>query len=139
MNSLSDAFSMGGTTTPRDLTLQLQLLAAAITDPGYRKEGEEAFRRSLPNFFANLDSTPVRALSTKLGEILSDGDPRFTLQSQDAYAALSFAQLASRIGERLKSGAIALALVGDLDGQIDRKSAVWGKSDSVSVDLGGSR
>ncbi|MBA4164931.1 MAG: peptidase M16, partial [Erythrobacter sp.] len=83
MSALSDAFSMGGTTTPRDLTLQLQLLAAAITDPGYRKEGEEAYRRGLPDFFANLDSTPGRALSTKLGEILSDGDPRFTLQSQD--------------------------------------------------------
>src|SRR3546814_9546784 len=117
MSALSDAFSMGGTTTPRDLTLQLQLLAAAITDPGYRKEGEEAYRRGLPDFFANLDSTPGRALSTKLGEILSDGDPRFTLQSQDAYAALSFAQLAFRIGERLKGGAIELALVGDKIGR----------------------
>ena len=118
MYALSDAFSMGGTTTPRDLTLQLQVLAAAITDPGYRKEGEEAYRRNLPDFFANLDSTPGRALSSKLGEILSDGDPRFSLQGQDAYAALTFAQLASQIGERLKSGAIELALVGDIDEQM---------------------
>ncbi len=38
-------------TTPRDLELQLQLLAAALTDPGYRPQGEERFRRSVVRFF----------------------------------------------------------------------------------------
>jgi zinc protease len=115
ISALADAFNMGGTTTPRDLDLQLQLLAAALTDPGYRQEGEEQFRRNLPDFFANLDSTPGRALGNRLGEILSDGDPRFTLQAEQDYAELTFAQLASDIGDRLERGAIEIALVGDFD------------------------
>jgi zinc protease len=49
------------------------------------------------------------------GTILSDKDPRFSLQPQAAYRALDFAGLKATIGNRLASGAIELALVGDLD------------------------
>ena len=55
------------TTTPRDLELQLQLMAALLTDPGYRPEGVERFRKNIDNFFNTLDSTPSRALSTASG------------------------------------------------------------------------
>lgn len=112
-----DAFEMGGATTPRDLDLQLRLFSAMLTDPGYRLEGEERFRRNLKTFFASLDATPARALDNQLGAILSDGDPRFSLQSEADYQALTFARLALDIGDRLQHGAIELALVGDLDEQ----------------------
>ncbi|MEP2737185.1 MAG: insulinase family protein [Erythrobacter sp.] len=111
----ADRFTMSGSTIPQDLALQMQLLAAAITDPGYRKEAEERYAKSIDNFFANLDATPGRVLSNALGGILSDNDPRFTLQSKEAYQALSFAKLKEDIGDRLDSGAIEIALVGDLD------------------------
>lgn len=110
-----DAFEMRGTTTPRDLDLQLALLTAAITDPGYRPEGEARFRRNIANFFKGKDATPGRALGNALGGILSAGDPRFTLQDEQAYRQLSFAGLAATIDDRLASGAIELALVGDFD------------------------
>ncbi len=115
--SKDDGFSMGGGTTPRDLELQLQLVAALLTDPGYRAEGVERYRRSVKSFFASLDATPAQALGNQLGGILSDQDPRFTLQPQAAYEALSFEQLAADIGDRLAHGAIELALVGDFDEQ----------------------
>jgi zinc protease len=47
--------------------------------------------------------------------IVSDDDPRFTLQPKDAYLAQTFAQLKGVIGDRLNHGAIELALVGDFD------------------------
>ncbi|MFN2100144.1 M16 family metallopeptidase [Altererythrobacter sp. MF3-039] len=115
MSADTDAFVLGGTTTPRDLELQLQLLAAAITDPGYRKEGEQRYSQSVADFFANLDATPRRVLSNRQGAILSDGDPRFSLQSREAYEALSYARLRDAITDRLTNGAIEIALVGDLD------------------------
>ena len=46
---------------------------------------------------------------------MSDNDPRFTLQSKDAFFALDYAQLKAAIGDRLANGAIELALVGDFD------------------------
>jgi zinc protease len=111
----ADAFTMAATTTPRDLELQLQLLAAALTDPGYRPEGEYQYRRNVLNFFARLDATPESALSNALGSILSDNDPRFTLQPSEAYLTRSFEDLRAAIGDRLQHGALELALVGDFE------------------------
>ncbi|MEP3050486.1 MAG: insulinase family protein [Erythrobacter sp.] len=115
ISTRAESFRFAGGTTPRDLELQMQLLAAALTDPGYRREGEERYARNVENFFANLDATPGRALGNAIGGILSDNDPRFSLQPKDAYLGLSFAKLESDIGDRLRNGAIELALVGDFD------------------------
>ncbi|MCW1382794.1 insulinase family protein [Novosphingobium sp. KCTC 2891] len=110
-----DVFVSGATTTRRDLELQLQLLAATVTDPGYRPEAEVLFRQNMANFFARRDATPGSALSNALGGLLSDNDPRFTLQKPEDYQALTFAKLRDRIGDRLAKGAIEIALVGDFD------------------------
>ena len=72
---------MSAGTTPRDLELQLQVFAALMTDPGYRSEGVEQFRKGIDNFFETLTSTPGRALSAVQGAELSDDDPRFSLPS----------------------------------------------------------
>lgn len=117
ISSTEEGFRMSGSTTPADLELQLQLLAAALTDPGYRPEGVERFRRLIANFFARLDATPNQALANQIGGILSDNDPRFTLQSQNSYEALTFEKLRADISDRLTNGALELALVGDFDEQ----------------------
>jgi zinc protease len=111
----TDAFTASSVTTPRDLPLQMQVLAATLTDPGYRAEGVERFRKNIDNFFNTLDSTPGRALGAASGRILSDGDPRFSLQPKEAFFALDFDKLRTAIGDRLAEGAIEIALVGDLD------------------------
>lgn len=115
LGSDTDAFTASATTTPRDLALQLQVLAATLTDPGYRPEGVERFRKNIDNFFNTLDSTPDRALGAVTGAILSDNDPRFSLQPREAFFALDFVQLRAAMADRLTKGAIEIALVGDLD------------------------
>ncbi|PKP92798.1 MAG: peptidase M16 [Alphaproteobacteria bacterium HGW-Alphaproteobacteria-14] len=109
-----DAFTASATTTPRDLLLQLQVLAATLTDPGYRPEGVERFRKNIDNFFNTLDSTPGRALSSVSGAILSDNDPRFSLQPKEAFFALDYDGLRAAISDRFARGAIEIGLVGDL-------------------------
>ncbi|AWW74161.1 peptidase M16 [Erythrobacter sp. KY5] len=111
----SDTFSFAGGTTPRDLELQLQLVAAGITDPGYRPEGIDQFRRNIDNFFDAMGSTPASAYGEVSGKILSDGDPRFSLQSREAFFAKDYDQLANVISDRFENGAIEVALVGDID------------------------
>lgn len=102
-------------TTPRDLRLQLQLIAALATDPGYRPEGQVQYRQQVNNYFAQLRATPASALQAELGTIVSDKDPRFSLQPVEAYRHLTFARLKEDIGNRLTNGAIELGLVGDFD------------------------
>lgn len=109
----ADRFTMKAQTTPRDLELQLKLFAAALTDPGYRSLGEIRYRRNIANFFASKDATPSSALGWALGAILSDDDPRFSLQAEKTYQSLSFAKLREDIGDRLAHGAIELSITGD--------------------------
>ncbi|OYW45368.1 MAG: peptidase M16 [Sphingomonadales bacterium 12-68-11] len=111
----AETFVLAAGTRPDDLELQLQLLAAAVSDPGYRPQGEAQYRRSIENGFASLTATPESALGNALGGIISDQDPRFTLQDKEDYLALSFAKLRGAIADRLDHGAMELALVGDFD------------------------
>ncbi|MFD2136026.1 hypothetical protein ACFSLT_14185 [Novosphingobium resinovorum] len=103
------------TTTPRDLEIQLQLLAALVTDPGYRPEGEVRYRQAINNYFAQLDATPASALAARIGGILSNDDPRFSLGNVEDYRHLSYAKLKTDVSDRLARGAIEIGLVGDID------------------------
>lgn len=109
------AFVAGAATTPRDLELQLQLLAAQVTDSGYRKEGETLYRQTVNNLFASLRATPASTLSADLGGIVSAGDPRFSLGKVEDYRALSFEQLKDTLADRFRNGAIEIGIVGDVD------------------------
>jgi zinc protease len=102
-------------TTPRDLELQLQLLTALLTAPGYRSEGEVQYRQQINNYFAQARATPGSALQADLGAILSDNDPRFSLQKVEDYRQLTYARLRQDIGDRLAHGAIEIGVVGDID------------------------
>lgn len=111
----AETFVAAANTTPTDLELQLQVLAAQLSDPGYRLEGEVLYRQTVNNFFAAIGATPDSALGAELGGILSDGDPRFSLGKVEDYRMLTFAKLREAIADRLGKGAIELALVGDFD------------------------
>jgi zinc protease len=115
IRSGGETFKMGGTTTPGDLQLQLELLAAAITDPGYRTDGEEQYRRNIRDFFAQKDATPEYVLGIQEDAIVSDNDPRFTIQPEADYLKHTFADLKANISGRLAHGALELGLVGDFD------------------------
>lgn len=115
LSSGTDAFTASAVTTPRDLQLQMQVFAATLSDPGYRQEGVERFRKGIDNFFNTLDTTPGRALGAVSGAVLSDGDPRFSLQPREAFMTLDYAGLRTTVSDRLAKGAIELSLVGDLD------------------------
>ncbi|MBF7011152.1 M16 family metallopeptidase, partial [Novosphingobium sp. HR1a] len=67
LSSAAASFDSRVTTTPRDLEIQLQLLAALVTDPGYRPEGEVRYRQAINNYFAQLDATPASALAARIG------------------------------------------------------------------------
>ncbi|MDF8335140.1 M16 family metallopeptidase [Novosphingobium cyanobacteriorum] len=110
-----DLFTGTVTTTPRDLELQLDLLAATISDPGYRPEAEVPFRANMTNYFARLTATPQSALANGQPGVLSDNDPRFTLQPAGDYQKLTFARLRADLADRLARGALEIAMVGDLD------------------------
>ena len=114
LQSGPETFTAITQTTPEDLELQLQLMAAYVTDPGYRPEGETIYRQNVNNFFAQRFATPGSALGSTLGGILADEDPRFTFQKVEDYRALTFARLKADIADRLTRGALEIGVVGDI-------------------------
>lgn len=115
LGTAAETFQMGGQTVPDDLELQLQLFAAALSDAAYRPQAETQYAQSIENYFARRDATPAGALSWRRGSLLSDGDPRFSVQKKADYLALTMAGLRDEIGDRLANGAMELALVGDFE------------------------
>lgn len=113
--STPETFVMNGATNRADFTLQLQMLTAYLTDPGYRPEAQTLYFNTMNTFFARLKATPGDALRNTAGGILSDKDPRFTLQPIESYRALSFKKLKGDITDRLAKGAIEVGVVGDFE------------------------
>ncbi|WP_260923298.1 M16 family metallopeptidase [Novosphingobium sp. 9] len=115
LGSSGTSFDGRFATTPSDLGLQLELMAALVTDPGYRSEGEVQYHQQVNTFFAQMGATPQSEMQAKLGNILSDNDPRFSLLAPEVYRALTFAKLKADISDRLAHGAVEIGLVGDVD------------------------
>lgn len=113
--STAESFATLASTTPTDLELQLEVLTAYIVDPGYRPEGQTLYYNSINTFFTRIRATPSDALANTVGGILSDNDPRFTLQPVEAFRALTFAKLRRDLSDRFAHGAIEIGVVGDVD------------------------
>ena len=110
-----DAFVFTGRTTPDDLTLQLQIMAAYFTAPGYRAEALDRFRQSLAALYLNLTRTPGGVQQSQVARYLRDGDPRFGYPDRAEAAAATFEQLRAWLTTPLATGYLEISLVGDFD------------------------
>ncbi len=110
-----DAFVLSGHTTPDDLLLQLQVMTAYFTAPGYRPEALERFRQSLGPLYLNLTRTPGGVMQSQVARYLHDGDPRFGYPDRDEAAARTFEELKAWLSGPLTAGYLEISLVGDFD------------------------
>ena len=109
-----DAFTLSGGTTPDDLELQLQMLCAYLSDPGFRPEAERLFKAQIPAIYSQLEHSSAGP-QTKLSAFLRGNDPRFVFPSQAQATALSSEDVRKWLMPALKNGYLELTLVGDLD------------------------
>lgn len=110
-----DYFGGAAVFAPADLLLQAQLLTAYVTAPGYRADGLELVRRSLPQQYAANDASPSAAIGRDIDAILTGDDPRTRMPPLETMLALDWEGLKAAIGDSLDHGAIEIGLVGDVD------------------------
>jgi zinc protease len=110
-----DALVFSGQTTPADLVLQLQLLAAHLADPGYRPEAELTARRRMEPFYARLATDPSGPLSVEVPRMLASGDHRFGVPRREDAQARTLDELRAWLAPQLAAGPVELTLVGDLE------------------------
>lgn len=109
-----DAFTLSGSTTPDDQLLQLQLIVASITDPGYREEALWQFQKAIPVLFQQLKHTPGGP-AKEMDAWLHGGDSRYTLPTQVELSGYTIAEVKKWLTPEMEKGYLELTIVGDFD------------------------
>jgi zinc protease len=109
-----DAFIFSGGTNGKDLTLQLQLLAAFATDPAYRSEGLERQLASAEDDLKQFNSSPGRVLSREVSSLLRSRDPRWQFPTLGNLQSISMKDVEAVIGPALSSAPVEVSIVGDV-------------------------
>jgi zinc protease len=111
----ADAFLFGGGTNREDLLLQMQLLAAQLTDPGYRPEAARQFSKGIEQEYLAFEHTADGPFTLEVPKLLASGDPRFGLPNKDEMLKRNLAEAKAWLTPELQRGAIEIAIVGDFD------------------------
>lgn len=115
MNYGLDAVTGRYKVSPENILLQLQVIAAYITDPGYRSEGEENFYKRLVPYFKSIESDPESLAFLHSSRILAGGDTRFGMAPLVKYKDIHFPQLKPLIQDIATKGPVEIGIVGDID------------------------
>jgi len=115
--SLRDnAFAFVGSTTPDDLELELQLMAAFLSDPGYRDEAVRQFRQTIPATLTEQKNT-INGAFGKMDEWLRGGDDRFAVPTEANLLALEAADVKDWIHPQLSGSYLEVSIAGDFDAE----------------------
>lgn len=110
-----DAFVLSGVTTPEDLELQLQLMAAYIVAPGYRPEAQRQFAQAIPQYYRYFSQTLDGAYAYNVPRWLASGDPRFGFPPEEVMEQYQLTDLRDWLTPALTRGKMEIAVVGDID------------------------
>jgi zinc protease len=109
-----DAFTLSGSTTPDDQLLQLQIMVASLTDPGYRPEALWQFQKAIPMLFQSIKHTTSGPMM-EMNAWLHDGDFRFTIPTQEQISNYTIDQVKAWLTPELEKGYLELTIVGDFN------------------------
>jgi zinc protease len=105
---------LSGGTRPQDLALQMQMITAYLTAPGWRPEGLELVRNNLINAFPQMQTNPAWVYSRVGGQLLHDGDLRWHSPDLEEVQAVRYDQMRQLIEPILSREPIEVAIVGDV-------------------------
>lgn len=109
-----DSFYLAGSTTPDDLELQLQVMTAGLTDPGYREEAVRQYRQMIPQIFAGIRHT-LRGSMKSVQAWLRGGDGRFAVPEEAVLGGYEVADVKAWLQDSMAKDYLEISLVGDLD------------------------
>ena len=110
-----DAFTFSAATNREDLLLQLQLICAFMTDPGYRPEALRQVKKGAEQLYARLEHTADGPFQLEVAHLLARGDPRFGLPPKNVMLSRTLDELKAWLTPEFATGPIEIAIVGDLD------------------------
>ena len=110
-----DAFTLAGATNREDLLLQLQLIAARLTDPGYRPEAARQTRKWIDQIYQSFAHTAGGPFTLVVAQLVAGGDSRFGLPPKEEMLRRNLDEVKAWLAPALARGALEVAIVGDID------------------------
>jgi zinc protease len=123
-----DAFVLAGETRPSDLSTQLQVLAAYVTEPGWRPEAFQRMKSFGETLEQQYQSTDGGVFGRDLQGLIHAGDRRWTFPSKAEIETEQPDDLISQLAPALQSGSVEVIVVGDItvDKAIDAVAQTFG-------------
>jgi zinc protease len=123
-----DAFLLQGATRPQDLAVQLQVLAAYSSQPGYRPEAFARLRTYASTLQAQLEATPSGVMSRDLNRLMHGNDQRFAFPDSQQIESATPEAFKAIMQQYVADGPIDIVIVGDIPLQkaIDLTAATFG-------------
>lgn len=110
-----DSWLFSGVTRPEDLSLQLQVLTAYLTDPAWRPEPFERFRGLYAQALPQIAATPAGVFGRDSDSLLRSGDARWRFPDAEDIASADLAELRQTVESNLSRGPLEVIVVGDVD------------------------
>jgi zinc protease len=109
------AFKFEGTTRPRDLQTQLQLLTAYVFDPAYRPDVFKRVQQAYLNTLPQLQATPGSVVGRDLSGLLHSGDPRWSFPDRTQLLDAKPEDFEGLLRPSLAKGPIEVIIAGDVE------------------------
>jgi zinc protease len=109
------SIDFSGRTTPTDLTLQMQILTAYLTDPGLRTNALDKMKAAYAQNLSQMDMTPSGVFQRDAEPLLAGGDARRATPTAAQVEAITADEIRAQVGEMLKRGEVQVTVVGDID------------------------
>lgn len=110
---LNDAFQLYNSTRPADLEVQLQLMAAMLSDPGFRDDFAGQRRQGIDSLYRAYRTQPYTVLTLAISEAVAPGSPRL-LPPRETMDALTMADFERLLGPALNEAPLEVTVVGDM-------------------------
>jgi zinc protease len=110
-----DGFELIGNTTPADLGLQLELMAAQLTDAGWRPEALRQTRENITQLYQGFTHTPNGPMMLEMANLIASGDPRFGLPAKEVMLSRTLEEAKAWLGPQFARGPLEITLVGDFE------------------------
>ncbi|MFW6412681.1 MAG: M16 family metallopeptidase [Oceanicaulis sp.] len=123
-----DAFVFSNSTTPTDFELQMQVLAAFMTAPGWREDGLNQFRTIAEEIRRGQNAQAVQVAVNTVGRMLRSGDPRWGFPTAEEIEAFTLEDARALLEPALQSAPVEITIVGDVtvDTAIETVAATFG-------------
>jgi len=115
-----DAFVFSNATTPEDFELQMQILAAFMTAPGWREDGLRRFRAAAPEIRRNQNADANQVAGAQVSRMLRSGDPRWGFPTEAEVDAFTMEAARAWLSDALAREPVEITIVGDVEPETAR-------------------